>query len=532
MGCSHGRMTADNATEESAPTIGPPEIFIGIVGPLGSPTDQLQRFLESELQQCGYKPLSIRFSDELAKLIPHISSFADERAKQLIHAGNKVCLVVEDSNAVARLGIQRLIAMRADNIAEKRAWILRSLKRPEEVALLRNVYGSTFYVLAVNTSYETRIRHFATAVRLTRPTLREEEAEALAIQMIEQDECETAAGGTQYGQNVRETFPRADVIVPGDRMDALEVATRRFVKLLFGEIRVPTPDEHAMYLADGSAALSSSPGRTVGACLATEDGEVIAVGSNEVPKAGGGQYGDADPYGRDKDLDADYSTLSLRYLTATTLRALEDEDWLHVSDEEIDQRASEMYDLLKTKEAPLMDIIEYMRAVHAEAAAILDAARRGIPTRGSRLFTTTYPCHLCAKEIVAAGIKDVVYIENYPKSRAQSMYGEEIGAILRRDGISHRVPFVPFEGVAPRAYRRLFLAERPRRKSQQGKMLSFVPDKPRGASDLIASAQSRQTLEIGIIKPVSGINTLLNLPEGENDDGKKSAARESGQPGK
>ena len=58
----------------------------------------------------------------------------------------------------------------------------------------------------------------------------------------------------------------------------------------------------------------------------------------------------------------------------------------------------------------LMDITEYGRAVHAEMDALLACARTGTSPVGGILFTTTFPCHNCARHILAAGIKRVVYI--------------------------------------------------------------------------------------------------------------------------
>ncbi|WP_369186555.1 deaminase [Streptomyces sp. R08] len=497
------------------PNTPPPELFIGLIGPLGSPTDKMRDFLKAEFEQCGYQPFVVRLSDELARLLPTLSPFEDERTDQLIQAGNKVCSSTGHGNAVARLAIHKVMRQRMDSEerSSKRVWILQSLKRKEEVALLRFVYGDAFFALAVNASYETRVKRYATRLRLTRPTLNEERAKATAVKMIERDESETSESGVQFGQNVRQTFPLADVIVPGDQMNNLEMAIHGFVRLLFGENRVPNFHEHAMYLADGSAALSASLSRRVGACLATEKGEIISVGANEVPKAGGGQYGGEDPDGRDKDLDADYSTLSLRFLAGTTLEVLKDAGWLKDSDDELDKRASDMFEILKQRDAVLVHVIEYMRAVHAEAAAILDAGRRGVPTRGASLYTTTYPCHLCAKEIVAAGIKQVTYIETYPKSRAQSMYGEEIDGNIGCDDSSSRVPFLPFEGVAPRAYRRLFLGAGPRRKSDQGRVLEFTPDRPLNGHEIWASMQSMQSLEDKAVAPILNLNTLSG--EGE-----------------
>lgn len=54
-------------------------------------------------------------------------------------------------------------------------------------------------------------------------------------------------------------------------------------------------------------------------------------------------------------------------------------------------------------------------AVHAEANAILFAARYGTATEGAELYTTHEPCHECAKLIINAGISHVVYMTPYRK---------------------------------------------------------------------------------------------------------------------
>ncbi len=60
------------------------------------------------------------------------------------------------------------------------------------------------------------------------------------------------------------------------------------------------------------------------------------------------------------------------------------------------------------KATRLDDLTEFGRVVHAEMHAMLDAARRGVSTQGSTLFSTAFPCHNCAKHIVAAGIEEVL----------------------------------------------------------------------------------------------------------------------------
>lgn len=56
------------------------------------------------------------------------------------------------------------------------------------------------------------------------------------------------------------------------------------------------------------------------------------------------------------------------------------------------------------------------RTVHAEAGAIAFAAKIGISTEGTTLYTTFSPCLDCAKLIINAGIIEVVYLKKYRKT--------------------------------------------------------------------------------------------------------------------
>ena len=76
----------------------------------------------------------------------------------------------------------------------------------------------------------------------------------------------------------------------------------------------------------------------------------------------------------------------------------------------------------RVNNSQLMDIIEFGRIIHAEMSAISDAARLGRPTANATLFCTTFPCHICAKHIVAAELNRVVFLEPYPKSYAPKLH--------------------------------------------------------------------------------------------------------------
>lgn len=72
---------------------------------------------------------------------------------------------------------------------------------------------------------------------------------------------------------------------------------------------------------------------------------------------------------------------------------------------------------------------ELSKTIHAEAAVIAEAARRGAPLAGVALYVTTFPCPVCAKSIAAAGIKKLYYSKGYSLLDAEDIlcaYGVEI----------------------------------------------------------------------------------------------------------
>jgi cytidine deaminase len=125
------------------------------------------------------------------------------------------------------------------------------------------------------------------------------------------------------------------------------------------------------------------------------------------------------------------------------------------------------------KQTRYIQLIEFQRAVHAEMSAITDAASRGVSVKGCTLFVTTFPCHECARHIVATGIDRVVYIEPYAKSLALELHSDSIE--LDSNGGREKIPFVPFLGVAPRNHVNVF--SMPIRKCDNGAVLPWDPIK-------------------------------------------------------
>ncbi len=135
------------------------------------------------------------------------------------------------------------------------------------------------------------------------------------------------------------------------------------------------------------------------------------------------------------------------------------------------EEASELAHKIKDN-SRLKDLIEFSRSVHAEMDAITSVAREGgVSVKGCTLYTTTFPCHNCARHIIASGITDVVYIEPYEKSLALQLHGDDISYDpVESEGESSKVVFMHFEGVSPKQYMNFFCS-RGDRKDKKGKAI-------------------------------------------------------------
>ena len=67
---------------------------------------------------------------------------------------------------------------------------------------------------------------------------------------------------------------------------------------------------------------------------------------------------------------------------------------------------------------------ELCRAVHAEENVLLQAAKFGVSTQDATIYSVYFPCTMCAKSIINAGIKEVVFAEDYPNDLAKQLFGE------------------------------------------------------------------------------------------------------------
>lgn len=457
-----------------------PELVFGLIGPAGTDLKSVFSILKRELESVGYRVprREVRLSDIIQEFLGVDYSKLPEfdRIEKLMTDGTRIREESKNGGAVALLSLLGIDRARRDefgNSYEQNAYILHSIKHQDEITVLRNIYGRGFYAIAVYAPRESRVTRLAARISSSNH-YKQEQSRSLAELLIERDEKE----GKKLGQNVKDAFPLADLFIDDSDKNQLEQNIKRFVEALFSyPYHTPTKDEYGMYHAKSAALRSADLARQVGAAISTESGDIISVGCNDIPKAGGGLYWTGDkPDSRDFVIGKDASNEQRQELIVEFMCRLKENGLLSDSSADIPAiveslLVGERKNVLESTQ--VLGLIEFGRSVHAEMAALMDASRRGVSVKDATLYTTTFPCHLCAKHIIAAGIKRVVYIEPYPKSRAQKLYSDSI-VVDSPKRIHGHVNFEPFVGIAPTQYFNLFeMQGAASRKEDSGKVVDW-----------------------------------------------------------
>lgn len=468
-----------------------PELVFGLVAPIGVDISLLQHNLISGLKVVGYTPHLIHLTELLLDSVSVSSATETEDLRKDIDAkielGNQARAIAGPA-AVVALGISEIQRIRGETLsrtdqagdsqqqAEGHAYIIRQLKRPEEVNLLRKVYGEKFVQISATLGVEGRIENLKT--RILRDNPADRHPERTARDLIIRDEEE---GDITSGQRLRDAFHTADVFIDTSTDRTSEQTILRFINALFGKNSIgPLKDEFGANLASTASLRSVDLSRQVGAAILTSSGDVVALGCNEVPKAGGGNYWEDDHVrARDVDVHRETNKQEINQIIYDIVKRMYDRELINHGSGP-DGFMAENTDLFN--ESRLGDLTEFGRMTHAEMSALCDAARLGRPTSESTLYVTTFPCHNCTKHIVAAGIRRVVYIEPYAKSRASTMQFDSIN-IGGSNG--PKVSFEHFTGISPRRFQSIFKKGRRRdgvkiREWCEGRPAPLVADRSPG----------------------------------------------------
>lgn len=453
------------------------ELFFGLAGAIGTDFDLLSQQLEASLAVVGYKSHTVHISKLLKGLEGHdvelVESPYEKKIETHMDAGNKLRRYVGHGGALALQAvayIRQVLREESDKVAPKTAYVLRSLKHPEEVTLLRGIYGESFHLISAYSPESSRIQALSEKIANSVGHGKGESHRAIAHLLSQRDEEET----DEFGQKLRKTFPKADVIVNASDPALLRAELDRYIQIVFGHpYHTPMKEELGMFHAYGAGVRSSDLARQVGAAIVDPTGAVIATGCNEVPRFGGGQYWEGEhPDRRDFVLGQSSSEHMRRVILSQILGELQKGKWF----EDTDRATLDTESLVKgalplLKGATIRDLNEFGRPVHAEMAAILDAGRRGQSVQGCTLFSTTFPCHECTRHIIMAGITRVVYNEPYPKSYAEVLHKDAI-VVDPHAVIKDRIAIQPFVGVTHRKFLDLFVMV-DERKDAEGKTVRW-----------------------------------------------------------
>jgi deoxycytidylate deaminase len=450
------------------------EIITAFCGAVGCNIFDVVRNISHQFEDYGYVVEHIKVSDIIRQYFrdnPLPAEHAHEDIDSL--TGVKRYSVLQDLGnhlrkkhgtrvlaalAMARIAAHRNIQTQNETVrAPKTVYIIDQLKHNHEVELFRLVYEDLFYLVGVFSPQQTRFSYLTKIEQISGPD---------ALSLIERDRNEHSS---KHGQKLEKTIQLSDFFISNGQENSSNLAepAQRFLGLVHGKNGItPTKDEAGMYAAYSASLKSACLSRQVGAAIANKEGNIISVGWNDVPKSGGGLY-TSDSVNDQRCFHHRgfcYNDFHKERLISSIVDIVGAQ--LTVSPE----IKIKLAELIQT-ETRAGSIIEYSRAIHAEMEAILGLARsQGGSTESCTLYTTTFPCHNCARHIIAAGIKRVVYIEPYEKSLALDLHDD---AITLEEGRSDMTFFENFSGVSPARYASFFLAKG-KRKDEQGKAVDII----------------------------------------------------------
>jgi len=455
------------------------ELILAFCGPIGSGVSTVAKMFAEIFDNYDYEVVYIKISELIAQVGEEQGYTVEKdkmkdygsRIQELQQAGNFLRKKFE-KNILAQLAIQKIAIERAkrdnstqDNFSQESrriVYIIESLKHPDEVEFLRMLYGNMFYLVGVLCVESIRESRLVEGKHIDKE---------LVTQIMERDKAEDE----KYGQQTNKTTYHADFFIRNnhENVQQLEKTIKRYLDLILGvQGETPTKDEFAMYMAQSSAVRSGCISRQIGAAISNTHGEIVSTGRNDVPKAGGGLYstedGENDLRCMKKNESKCFNDDRKQLIRQEIEKVLTDE---LKNEKTATKLAAEIFTKTRIK-----DLIEFSRAVHAELDAIISAASRGQSLKKYILYSTTFPCHNCARHIVAAGIAKVFYIEPYEKSLAIELHSDSICLEPSESQDStKKVVFLHFEGVAPRQYLNLF--QKNDDIKRDGKLVKISPKK-------------------------------------------------------
>ncbi|RAT11455.1 MULTISPECIES: anti-phage dCTP deaminase [Lonsdalea] len=468
-----------NSTYEAKASV-TPELIIALCGPIGSPLHETAIQIGNILKDFNYSTELIRLSDLIRLNICSSGIEVNEKSRfleidSLIKGGDslrqKFGNDILAKMAIAKIGGDRIktygdfkdLAKEGETPENKKiksqriCHVIDSVKNKDELELLQVIYGNALFSFGVFSPLEIRKKNLEYLEELSQNDIEK---------LIDTDSGEEFS----HGQSVRDTFPKCDFFLRVDESikghseakakSQISENLLRLFKLIFRTaVLSPTLQENAMYAAASASRNSACLSRQVGAAVTSENGELLSTGWNDVPNSDGGLYGKPALNGILKEDHRCYAEKGAKCHNDIEKYAIAEMIVESLINESVltKRKKTSAIDTI-IKHTRLKDLIEFSRAVHAEMHSILIASRvAGEKIVGGKIFVTTYPCHACARHIIAAGIKEVYYIEPYRKSLATRLHSDAMTEAASSDEGSVRI--IQYDGVAPRRFLDLFESE-------------------------------------------------------------------------
>lgn len=147
--------------------------MFGLVGATGTDLGLVSRFLCQVLATFDYETEIIRVIELLEafkKWAELPGSPEEKRISERMDAGDDFRKQLGNGNALARLAMGRIMDLRAERTGDTkqpegpRAYVLRILKRPEEVRFLREIYGANFFLVGAFAPRAERVLRLASVI--------------------------------------------------------------------------------------------------------------------------------------------------------------------------------------------------------------------------------------------------------------------------------------------------------------------------------------------------------------------------------
>jgi deoxycytidylate deaminase len=307
---------------------------------------------------------------------------------------------------------------------------LDGIRNLGEVRWLQRQLGESFSLFALYADSEKRFERY-------REHYKSDQAAFAADDQRDQGE------EPDWGQQVRRCVDQADVFLLNNeqitskvkREAALRGKLERYAAIVEGRLfEYPSPDEVLMNLAFGASHGTKCLKRQVGAVIARGH-EPVASGFNENPDELGPCVDRFRVCYRDQIRQEQFDLLVQEKrkcpFCGQQLAIAPGPPWLC-------GHCGQNLELTFFPDRAM----KWCTALHAEERAIINS--RGADLSGCVLYTTTFPCMLCAEKIIQAKIERVVFVDAYPDPHARILFSET------------GLPFVLFEGVRSRNFHRYF----------------------------------------------------------------------------